>query len=490
MTLKEILSGESKNLEFKVQRPKDSSKYMKSVVAFANGDGGRIIFGVDDKTHQVTGIPKELVFSEMDAITAAISDSCKPTIIPDVYLQQIEDKAVIVVEISPGKQRPYYIKSLGIKDGTYIRVYEDEGRSYDNVVRRDLTVTDEEIQSLCRQMKEVAVRNARLEGQKASVKDVTKNQLLSWGLLEEGEDGKIHPTNGYIFLLGKDSFHSVIQCGVFKNNTRSIFVDKREYTGPLWEQVEKAHDYVLRNIHLGARFVGIYRQDVYELPPDSIRELIINAVMNCSFLQNSHIQIAIYDDRLEITSPGGLLPGVTIEKMQEGYSKIRNKALAHAFLYMNMIEEWGSGIPKLMREMKEYGLRKPEFIDMEIGFRVNLYRKQDVATSQETSQEAFNTSQETDITNQEINKTSQETNKKTYNTSQEMNQDEISETELNNTDKIRNAIADNPSVTQKELQELTGLSRSGVRYILQQMRAAGKLDRIGSTKNGKWILKA
>lgn len=75
--------------------------------------------------------------------------------------------------------------------------------------------------------------------------------------------------------------------------------------------------------------------------------------------------------------------------MQEGYSKIRNKALAHAFLYMNMIEEWGSGIPKLMREMKEYGLREPEFIDMEIGFRVNLYRKQDVATSQETNQEAY-----------------------------------------------------------------------------------------------------
>lgn len=111
-----------------------------------------------------------------------------------------------------------------------------------------------------------------------------------------------------------------------------------------------------------------------------------------------------------------------------------------------------------------------------------------MATSQETSQETFDTSQEMNNTNQEINKTSQETNKKTYNTSQEMNQDEISETELNNTDKIRNAIADNPSVTQKELQELTGLSRSGVRYILQQMRAAGKLDRIGSTKNGKWMM--
>ena len=95
---------------------------MKAVVAFANGKGGRIIFGVDDKTHQVIGIPREIVFSGMEAITAAISDSCEPLIILDVYLQQIEDKAVIVVEISPGKQRPYYIKSLGIKGGTYIRV--------------------------------------------------------------------------------------------------------------------------------------------------------------------------------------------------------------------------------------------------------------------------------------------------------------------------------------------------------------------------------
>ena len=97
-------------------------------------------------------------------------------------------------------------------------------------------------------------------------------------------------------------------------------------------------------------------------------------MMNCSFLQNSHIQVAIYDDRLEITSPGGFMPGVTLDKMKEGYSKIRNRALAHAFSYMNLIEAWGSGIPKLMEAMQEYGLREPEFRDMEIGFRINLYR--------------------------------------------------------------------------------------------------------------------
>ncbi len=255
------------------------------------------------------------------------------------------------------------------------KYFEDESRSYDCVIRRDLIVTEEEIQELCRQMKQVAIANAKTEAQKAAVKDLTKNQLLGWGLLAEDEDGCIHPTNGYIFLQGKDQFLSQIQCGMFKGKSRAVFVDKREYTGPLWQQVEDAFQFALRNIRLGARIEGIYRQDIYELPPDSIRELIINAVMNCSFLQNSHIQVAVYDDRLEITSPGGLLPGVTIERMKEGYSKIRNRALAHAFLYMNMIEAWGSGIPKLMESMREYGLEEPEFIDMGIGLRINLYRR-------------------------------------------------------------------------------------------------------------------
>lgn len=99
MTIEEILAGESKNVEFKVQRPDKSMKYMKTVVAFANGKGGRIIFGIDDKTREVVGIPDDKVFREIDAITNAISDSCEPTIIPDVYLQNINDKPVIVAEI-------------------------------------------------------------------------------------------------------------------------------------------------------------------------------------------------------------------------------------------------------------------------------------------------------------------------------------------------------------------------------------------------------
>ena len=122
MTIEEILAGESKNVEFKETLPEKSIKYMKSVVAFANGTGGKIIFGIADKTREVVGFDKEDVFKKMDAIANAVSDSCEPAIIPDITLQTVDGKTVIVVEVSEGRQRPYYIKALGRDGGVYVRV--------------------------------------------------------------------------------------------------------------------------------------------------------------------------------------------------------------------------------------------------------------------------------------------------------------------------------------------------------------------------------
>lgn len=118
----EILAGESKNIEFKESLPEKSIKYMKSVVAFANGIGGKIIFGVEEKTHKVVGVDKDNVFRMMDVIANAVSDSCEPAIIPDITLQTVDEKTVVVVEISEGRQRPYYIKGLGKEKGVYVRV--------------------------------------------------------------------------------------------------------------------------------------------------------------------------------------------------------------------------------------------------------------------------------------------------------------------------------------------------------------------------------
>ena len=122
MIIQEILSGESKNVEFKENLPERSIKYMKSVVAFANGTGGKIIFGIADKTNEVVGCDKEDIFKKMDTIANAVSDSCEPAIIPDITLQTIQGKTIIVVAISEGRQRPYYIKALGREGGVYVRV--------------------------------------------------------------------------------------------------------------------------------------------------------------------------------------------------------------------------------------------------------------------------------------------------------------------------------------------------------------------------------
>ena len=537
MNLRELLSGESKNVEYKLSRPEKSIKYMKTVVAFANGSGGYIVFGVEDKTRLVIGIPEDLIFQEMDAIANAISDSCEPVIVPEIYPQTVHDRVIIVVGISAGRQRPYYIKSDGLEKGTYMRVsgttrlagrdniremyYTSEGRSYDSVVRTDVKVTDEEIDKLCAEMKQVAIANCKDDIQRRSVKDVTKNVLLSWGILAEGNDGSIHPTNAYIFLSGREAFLSYIQCGMFKGCTRAIFLDKRDYDGPLWEQVENAFQFVLRNIRLGAKIEGVYRKDIYELPPDSVRELIINAVMNCNFIQSSHVQVAIYDNKLEITSPGGLLPGVTIKKMKEGYSQIRNKALAHAFSYMNLIEGWGTGIPRLMREMQEYGLREPEFIDMEIALRINLYRSrefiyttEEIVTSGEIDEEINGVSFVREgppadigrkliihtIDELETNKELKKLQKTSEETSEEIEKPQKTGEETGGEigtgtgglitpgEKILNEIKENPFITQRQLAGTTGMSYSGVRYVMKQLQKDGILVRVGATKNGKWII--
>lgn len=472
-----LFSGESKNIEYKVTVPDKSEKYMKTVVAFANGRGGRIVFGIDDKTLEIVGMDADHVFKTMDAITNAISDSCEPSIRPEVSLQTINDKTVIIVEVFPGAQRPYYIKSQGMIDGTYVRVsgttrhvegymlkeliLEGQNRYFDCEICPNITVTDSEIEQLCKSMKEVALKNTWKESDKAGIKDVTKNVLLSWGVLKE-EEGKIYPTNAYALLTGKMPMQPVIQCGIFKGTDRAYFVDRRELEGAIQDQVEAAFQYVLEKINMGMKIQGIYRQDVFELPPDSIRELIANAVAHRSYLEPGNIQVALFDDRLEVTSPGMLLNNVSIQKMMEGYSKPRNPAIARAFAYMKIIEKWGTGIPRIFRECKEYGLPDPKLIDFDGDFRVNLYRKSegDVGVNGETTQTT-----------------------QTHQTTQ------MSGIELSDDDKrILTLVASEPFMSQKEYAMELGWTVDRVKYYLRKMKNQHLINRVGSSHNGHWEL--
>ena len=325
-----------------------------------------------------------------------------------------------------------------------------------------LNITDEDIDALCKAMKEQAVRNAHNEEQKASIKDIGRQQLRSWGVLIE-RDGKDYPSNAFAILTGNGGLHVATQCGVFKGTTKAVFVDRREYTGPLWEQIDEAFQFVLRNIHLGATIVGIYRQDVYEIPPDAIRELIINAMVHRSYLDHGTIQVAVYDNRLEITSPGKLPMGQTMERMKEGYSKIRNEALAHAFAYMNLIEHWGSGIPRIIDKVKAAGLREPEFIGGEVDLRINVYRRQ------------------VDANNAIINANGTK-NGVNYGV-------EVLNKEKVQIEKLLQIIEKNPFATQAYYAEQIGVSKRTVSRMFVSLQEKGILIQNGTKRKSNWIIK-
>lgn len=264
-------------------------------------------------------------------------------------------------------------------DTAQIRELEFEGanRYFDQTYAVGYKALPEKIEVLCKRMKQIALSACETEDERKVIKDITQGNLISWGILIKKEN-EVLPTNAFVLLTDNNFPQAKIQCAVFKGNTRGIFIDKREYTGAIFEQVEEAYQFVLRNIRLGARVKGIVRVDNYEIPISAVRELIVNAVVHRSYIDEGCVQIAIFDNRLEITSPGMLFGGLTIEEMVEGQSKPRNRAIASAFTAMKIIESWGSGIPKVIQECREYGLKEPELIELGASFRVNMYRNIEV----------------------------------------------------------------------------------------------------------------
>ena len=475
MLIEKILKGENEKTEFKENAK--TNTYIKTVVAFANGNGGKIVFGVKDNG-EIAGVENE--FEVMDGIINAISDSCYPMIVPDISLHTLENKTIILVEIEGGKKKPYYLKSKGMQKGTYIRsgattriieedyvlkelVLEGENKYFDQQVCHGESVSDEEIEKFCEWLEKLARKNSEND---TEIRKVTRNTLLSWKVLEE-KNGRIFPTNAYILLSGKENWEvsRKIQCGVFKGETRSIFVDKKEFEGSIIMQLEKAYQYVLEKINLSSDIVGIYRVDKYEIPPKSIREVIANAVIHRSYLEPNDIQVALYDNRLEITSPGMLLSGVNVKRMKEGYSKLRNRAIASVFAYVNIIEKWGSGIPRIIHEIREYGLQEPEFIAFENDFRVNIYRK------------SYNITQSTQGSTQGKTNTTQDISKK----------EKLDVKNLTETDKtIINTIINNPDMSQKQIADNLNWTVNKVKYYMKKFKQKNILKYEGTSQNGKW----
>ena len=469
MKLQDIKKGESKNIEFKVELPKKSEKYLKTVIAFANTSGGQILIGVDDESREVVGVDEKEVFQIMDSVANAVSDCCEPQIMPDITFQTIEEKCVLTIRIYPGASRPYFLKSMGKSGGTYIRVagtsrpadeakireLEIEGHnlSWDELTCVGYEVSDDAVNKLCFDIHKYMLNAASTEDEKKAVHQVTKQHLLNWKILKQIE-GETAATNAFALLTDDYFRFSRIQCGLFKGTERDMFIDKKECSGPLYDQIEEAYKFVLKHINLSAEIEGIVRKEAYELPISAIREMIINAVCHRNYMDNSCVQVAIYDDRVELTSPGMLYNGLTLEEALSGRSKIRNRAIAEVFSRMEIVESWGTGIKRIIKRAKEYGLPDPEFLEIGDTFRVILYRKAD--------------------------KKPIKAEKKPIKVDLQLIKDDRKQM-------IYSYVEQNGSISNKEARELLGIAESTTKRILKEMVNEGYLSIEGARRNRRYI---
>lgn len=213
---------------------------------------------------------------------------------------------------------------------------------------------------------------------------------------------------------------------------------------------------------MGANIEGLFRTDIYELPITAIREMIANAVLHRSYLDRSCIQVCIFDDRIEVLSPGMLYGGLDIITAKHGKSTCRNEAIAEAFHYMKIVEAWGTGIPRIISRCKEYGLQEPVFEELGDGFLVTMFRKPTNQTNQ---------SNQTNQT-EESNQIDAEQNKDTN----------VSDLEY----RIIELLKTRPDATTKEITKRLDITDNQVKYYIKKLKDNGKIERVGTNRKGLW----
>ena len=178
--------GEGKNIEFKREIPGNHEKFLKDIIAFSNSTGGKVIVGIEDETGTVYGIGEQSPFKLSDSISNMVSDACTPQIEPDISIQTIEEKTVLVIDIVPGKFRPYYIAKKGKETTALFELMEQAdcwrkkikrvrvGRqniSYDSLQEIGREFDKEKALKLCETMKKIAVISCKTD-EKNAAKDM------------------------------------------------------------------------------------------------------------------------------------------------------------------------------------------------------------------------------------------------------------------------------------------------------------------------------
>jgi ATP-dependent DNA helicase RecG len=368
-----LTQNESKTLEFK-ENAKNLSGIVKTVIAFANTSGGVLLVGVKDKTKEIIGVSDAL--HEEERIANAISDSVAPLIIPDIEIHTHRDRELVVIRV-PHAAGPFYLKTEGEKQGVYIR-FGSTNRIADDEMLSSLKLFSEnrsydELPSPKGVLDKKAVEKAFAFVQK----NPSEKQLEAVGVLTE-HLGKPIMTHGGVLLFGLNRVtlypDALIRCARFKGLAKDKIIDSVEIACSLPLAVDEVIAFIEKNTSTASIIERVRRKDVSAYPPIALREAVINAILHSDYsMKGCHIQIAIFDDRIEITNPGGLPFGQTIQKALQGFSKLRNRVIGRVFKELKLIEQWGSGLQRILAVSTQEGLKPPLIEEHNNQFRLTLY---------------------------------------------------------------------------------------------------------------------
>lgn len=337
----------------------------KEIIAFANCNGGRVYIGVRDNG-EVVGL------DDPDRVSLQVSNMVRDAIKPDVtmflHYETIEEagKKIVVVDIQRGTDRPYYLAKKGMRpEGVYVRQGYSSVPATDTAIRRMIKETDGD--------RFEAMRSLNQELTFEAVKKEFELRKVEFGPQQMRTLKLIDQDNLYsnLALLLSDQCVHTIKTAVFQGKDQTIFKDRREFSGSLMKQMNEVYDFIDFRNQTRATMEKLRRIDVRDYPEIAVRESLLNLLVHRDYSFSASAFIRIYEDRIELVSIGGLMPGIELEDIMEGISVCRNQDLANVFYRLHLIEAYGTGIEKIMKAyegMKE----KPEIQTTKNTFKIIL----------------------------------------------------------------------------------------------------------------------
>ena len=376
MNLTETLrEPEGKTLEFK-RDLSPPERFLRTVVAFANTSGGTILVGIEDRSRHIRGVTEPLALEER--AVNLISDSIRPRLMPDLEIVSYRNRQLLAVRVYPSSTRPHYIARTGPDAGTYVRVGSTNRRADAQLIA--------EMQRFAKgesfdERPMPALDSEALDFRVASelfspVRKLTRTNIATLRLLTTHQ-GRSVPTVGGLLLFGQDRLDHFpdawIQAGRFAGTDKAVIIDQAEFKMSLIQAIEEAIAFVEKHSLHGAVIGRLRRRERWSLPPAAVREAIVNAVAHADYSQQgAPIRVAIFDDRLEVENPGLLPFGLTLTDLPHGISKLRNRVIGRVLHELGLVEQWGSGVPRMLAACRESGLSPPVWNEIGVRLRVTL----------------------------------------------------------------------------------------------------------------------